>query len=91
MTIANIRCIDERIVVNMNFVFVSFIIWGYKTERTLTNSSFDSEMTCMLQHPFIAVVVGPTGCGKSQFVLQLIDNAREMIEPPPTRIWRVSA
>jgi len=44
-------------------------------------------MTCMLQHFFTAVVAGPTGCGKSQFVLHLIDNALEMIEPPPTRIW----
>jgi len=41
----------------------------------------------MLQHPFTAVVAGPTGCGKSQFVLRLIDNAHEMIELAPTRIW----
>lgn len=56
-------------------------------QLTLANTSFVSEMTCMLQHPFTAVVAGPTGCGKSQFVLRLIDNVREMIEPPPTRIW----
>jgi len=41
----------------------------------------------MLQHPFTAVVAGPTGCGISQFVLRLRDNAREMIEPAPSRIW----
>jgi len=60
---------------------------GYKREHRLANSSFDSEMTYMLQHPFTTVVAGPTGCGKSQFVLRLIDNAREMTEPAPSRIW----
>lgn len=44
-------------------------------------------MTLALQHPFTAIVAGPTGCGKSAWVLRLIDNAREMIEPPPTRIY----
>jgi len=80
-------CTLIKNVVNMNFVFVSFIVWGIKREHTLANTSFVYEMTCMLQHPFTAVVAGPTGCGKSQFVLRLIDNVREMTEPPPTRIW----
>jgi len=44
-------------------------------------------MTCKLQHPFAAVVAGPTGCGKSAWVLRLVDNAVEMIEPPPNRIY----
>ena len=48
--------------------------------------SFASKMSCKLQHPFTAVVAGPTGCGKSAWVLRLVDNAGEMIEPPPTRI-----
>ena len=43
-------------------------------------------MSCKLHHPFTAVVAGPTGCGKSAWVLRLIDNAREMIDPPPSRI-----
>ena len=43
-------------------------------------------MSCKLHHPFTAVVAGPTGCGKSAWVLRLVDNAEEMIEPPPTRI-----
>jgi len=40
----------------------------------------------MLKHPFTAVVAGPTGCGKFQFVPLLIDNAHEMIEAATTRI-----
>ena len=40
-------------------------------------------MRCMLAlcHPFTAIVSGPTGCGKTAWVLRLIDNIREKIEP----------
>jgi len=46
-------------------------------------------MRCMLPlcHPFTAIVSGPTGCGKTAWVLRLIDNMHEMIEPVPRRIW----
>jgi len=37
--------------------------------------------------PFTAIVSGPTGCGKTAWVLRLIDNIREKIEPIPSRIW----
>jgi len=48
-----------------------------------------ADMPCMLPlcHLSTAVVAGPTGCGKTAWVLRLIDNARQMIEPLPTRIW----
>ena len=39
-----------------------------------------------LKHPFTALVVGPTCCGKTQFVFKLIDNVDRMIDPPPNRI-----
>jgi len=39
-----------------------------------------------LQHPFTAIVAGPTSCGKTRFVFRLIDNVSRMIDPPPTRI-----
>ena len=55
--------------------------------HTLANKSFVFEMSCKLQHPFTAVVAGPTGCGKSAWVLRLIDNARKMIDLPPARIY----
>jgi len=46
-------------------------------------------MRCMLPlcHPFTAIVSGLTGCGKTAWVLRLIDNIREKIEPVPGRIW----
>ena len=44
-------------------------------------------MSCKLHHPFTGIVAGPTGSGKSKWVLRLIDHANEIIEPPPTRIW----
>ena len=36
-----------------------------------------------LCHPFTAV----TGCGKTAWILRLIDNVREKIEPVPSKIW----
>jgi len=39
-----------------------------------------------LQHPITAIVAGPTGCGKSEWVLRLIGHAKEMIEPSPEDI-----
>ena len=48
-------------------------------------------MRCMLPlalcHPFTGIVSGPAGCGKTAWVLRLIDNIREKIEPVPSRIW----
>jgi hypothetical protein len=38
-----------------------------------------------LLHPFTAMVCGPTQCGKTRFVMQLIRNA-DFIYPPPERI-----
>jgi len=58
-----------------------------KTGAFLPRVSFVVEMSCTLPHPFTAVVAGPTGCGKTKWVLHLVDNAREMIRPPPDRIW----
>ena len=43
--------------------------------------------TLPLCHPFTAIVSGPTGCGKTAWVMRLIDNFREKIEPLPCRIW----
>jgi len=41
---------------------------------------------CKLRHPFTAVVAGPTSCGKTAWVLKLVRNATQMIDPPPSRI-----
>ena len=39
-----------------------------------------------LVHPFTAIVAGPTSCGKTAFVLKLIENVQWMIDPPPRKI-----
>ena len=59
----------------------------YKSTCVIRNVSFVFAMSCTLHNPFTAIVAGPTSSGKSQWVLRLIDNALQMIEPPPTRIW----
>jgi hypothetical protein len=45
-------------------------------------------MALQWKHPFTAIVAGPTGCGKTSFVLKLIKFADSVIVPSPTRvIW----
>ena len=39
----------------------------------------------LFHHPFTSIVSGPTGCGKTNFVLKLVDHAHELIEPVPAR------
>jgi len=41
---------------------------------------------CKLRHPLTAIVAGPTSGGKTAWVLKLVQNASEMIDPPPSRI-----
>jgi len=43
-------------------------------------------MTLPLLHPFTALVVGPTGCGKTKFVFKLIDDAHLTIHLSPRKI-----
>ena len=38
------------------------------------------------QHPFTCLVAGPTGCGKTQWMLNFINHLSEMMQPPATRI-----
>ena len=39
-----------------------------------------------LQHLFTRMICGPTQCGKTRFVLELLCYANSMIFPPPERI-----
>jgi len=49
--------------------------------------SYDMCCVMPLCHPFTAVVSGPTGCGKTAWVMRLIGNVNEKIGPVPARIW----
>ena len=40
----------------------------------------------MLQSPFTGLISGATGTGKSQWIIKLIKNAKEMIVEPPAHI-----
>lgn len=39
------------------------------------------------QHPFTAIIAGPTGCGKTEFIVKLIEKQNELIVPSPTKIY----
>ena len=38
------------------------------------------------KHPFTCIVAGPTGCGKTTFVVRLLRNAPSMINPAPEHV-----
>lgn len=45
----------------------------------------------VFKHPFTAMLSGSSGCGKTFWVLKLLKNASEMIQPAPSRvIWHYS-
>ena len=37
-------------------------------------------------HPFTGICAGPTGCGKTELMKQIILNSQRMINPVPKRI-----
>lgn len=39
-----------------------------------------------LKHPFTMMVVGPTMCGKTEWVSKLIEHKASLIYPPPVRV-----
>ena len=40
------------------------------------------------KHPFTCLVAGPTGCGKTTFVKELLEKSQLLIDPPPQRtVW----
>ena len=43
-------------------------------------------MDARWKHPFTCIVAGPTGCGKSTFLMRMLRHAAAMIDPPPERI-----
>ena len=38
------------------------------------------------QHPFTCVIAGPTSCGKTQWVMNFLNNVSEMVYPPVSHI-----
>ena len=54
--------------------------------RLIHKSFYKHRMDIRLVHPYGAILAGPTGCGKTQFVKRLLENAEIMIHPPPQNI-----
>jgi predicted AAA+ superfamily ATPase len=38
------------------------------------------------KHPFTAIIVGPTQCGKTVFTFKFIGEAKNLIHPAPEKI-----
>ena len=60
---------------------------GEITHAKQLKQSYDMCCVMPLCHPFTAVVSGPTACGKTAWVMRLIGNVNEKIDPVPARIW----
>ena len=43
-------------------------------------------MDVRFKHPFTATIAGPTGSGKTVFTIRFINEAKNMITPPPEKI-----
>ena len=43
-------------------------------------------MSLTWKHPFTCVVSGPTGCGKTEFTIRLLQNCKFVISPAPDKI-----
>jgi hypothetical protein len=43
-------------------------------------------MDTRLKHPFTCTVAGPTGCGKTRFIIRLMKHVNELIDLPPEKI-----
>ena len=43
-------------------------------------------MDTRLVHPFTSIVAGPTGCGKTAFVVSLLRNSHTLVNLPPEKI-----
>jgi hypothetical protein len=57
----------------------------YKSMSNRCAQSF-LKMALEWKHPFTAIVAGPTGCGKTSFVIKFIQHSSVVIAPPPLRI-----
>lgn len=64
----------------------------YSNKQTPINIAFRVclfslyNMDVTWQHPFTAVIAGPTGCGKTVFTFKFITEAKTLISPPPEKI-----
>lgn len=67
------------------FKFYTICVCHYLNIYTVYVSLFEMEYP-KLQHPFTMLVAGPTGCGKSFFVRDLIKFKRQMIWPIPDKV-----
>ena len=46
-------------------------------------------MNATWKHPFTCLVAGPTSCGKTTFIVNLVQQASRLIDPPPQSIYWV--
>ena len=56
-------------------------------KRKIGDREYDALLETHMKHPFTGIVAGPTGCGKSSWIKQLLTNLRKIIPRPEKIYW----
>ena len=56
-------------------------------KRKINGRIYDTIPETHMKHPFTCIVAGPTSCGKSSWVAQLLKNQRKIIPSPEKIVW----
>ena len=56
-------------------------------KRKINDRIYDTVSESHMKHPFTSIVAGPTSCGKSSWVAELLKNRRKIIPRPEKVYW----
>ena len=78
----NSSVLDTLLHLLMNFPHVNMSL-----KRKINDRVYDVILESHMKHPFTGIVAGPTGCGKSSWIKQLLNNPQKIIPRPEKIYW----
>jgi len=61
-------------------LFIYLFIYLFTNRGALTHHNSFHSVTLKLQHPFTRIVAGPSSCGKSTFVIRLLECSEQLCD-----------